>query len=87
MLLYQIVQSLFFIYTLMLLGRVISSWIPNSYQYRVVHFIAFYTDPYLNFFRKIIPPIGMIDISAILAFLALRFLEKIVLTFVAHLLI
>ncbi len=87
MFLYQIIQSLFFIYTLMLLGRVISSWIPNGHQYRIVHFIAFYTDPYLNLFRKIIPPIGMIDISAIFAFLALRFLERIVLSFLAQILL
>jgi YggT family protein len=87
MLLYQIVQSLFFIYTLLLLGRIVSSWIPNGNQYKIVHFIAFYTDPYLNLFRMIIPPIGMLDISAILAFLALRFVEKITLSFIAYMLI
>jgi YggT family protein len=29
------------------------------------------TDPYLNAFRGLIPPIGGLDLSAILAFLAL----------------
>ncbi len=34
------------------------------------------TDPYLNAFRGIIPPIGGLDLSAILAFLALNFMES-----------
>ncbi|MBI5274030.1 MAG: YggT family protein [Chlamydiales bacterium] len=78
--LYQIVQGLFFIYTLMLLARIIASWVPQAHQYRFMHFLMFYTDPFLNMFRKIIPPIGgMLDLSPILAFLSLRFLEKLVL--------
>jgi YggT family protein len=30
------------------------------------------TDPYLNAFRGLIPPLGGLDLSAILAFLALQ---------------
>lgn len=44
-----------------------------------MQFIAFYTDPYLNLFRGIIPPLGMIDISPIFAFLALQLLEWLIL--------
>ena len=33
------------------------------------------TDPYLNIFRGVIPPIGGFDISSLLAFLLLNFLE------------
>ncbi|MGB5594536.1 MAG: YggT family protein, partial [Crocosphaera sp.] len=36
------------------------------------------TDPYLNIFRSIIPPLGGIDISAILAILALQFISTMV---------
>jgi uncharacterized protein YggT (Ycf19 family) len=37
-------------------------------------------DPYLNFFRRFIPPIGgVMDISPIVAFFTLNLLEKIVL--------
>lgn len=43
-----------------------------------MQFIAFYTDPYLNFFRKFIPPLGMIDFSPIVAFLLLGVLQNIV---------
>jgi YggT family protein len=33
------------------------------------------TDPYLNAFRGLIPPLGGLDLSAILAFLTLQLLQ------------
>lgn len=69
---------LFQVYTLMLFARILSSWIPELQQTKIVQFIAFYTDPYLNAFRRIIPPLGFIDISPILAFLALEFIRMII---------
>jgi YggT family protein len=56
----------------MLFARILSSWIPELQETKIMRFIAFYTDPYLNIFRGIIPPIGFIDISPIFAFLALE---------------
>lgn len=78
MLLFRFVDILFQIYFFMLLGRILSSWVPEFQDHKIVRFIAFYTDPYLDLFRKIIPPLGMIDISPIIAFLALGFIEHIV---------
>ena len=77
----KIVHLLFLTYTVMLFLRVISSWFPREWHYhRLVHFLAFYTDPYLNIFRRILPPLGgVMDLSPILAFFALRFLEMLVL--------
>jgi YggT family protein len=43
-----------------------------------MRFVRFYTDPYLNFFRRIIPPLGMLDVSPIVAFFSLQFIEIIV---------
>ncbi|MEO0541948.1 MAG: YggT family protein, partial [Cyanobacteria bacterium P01_A01_bin.105] len=34
------------------------------------------TDPYLNLFRSLIPPMGGIDFSAILAILLLQFVTR-----------
>ena len=59
----------------MLLVRVFGSWFPRFSQSRFMRFIAFYTDPYLNIFKKIIPRIGMIDISPMFAFMALQFVQ------------
>jgi YggT family protein len=73
-----IVDKLFFAYLIMLFIRILGSWLPDLQQTRLMQFIAFYTDPYLNMFRRIIPPLGMMDFSPIVAFLCLNILEQIV---------
>ena len=62
------------IYTLVLLVRVLLSWFPNlDWSNPVLSGVSAITDPYLNAFRGLIPPIGGLDLSAIVAFLALSF--------------
>jgi len=76
------INLLFVCYTAMLMIRIFSSWVPNVQQYMFVRFVSHYTDPYLNVFRKRIPPIGgVFDLSPILAFLCLRVLESIIMSF------
>ena len=75
---HEAVDILFQVYTLMIFARILGSWVPDFQSYRVMQFIGFYTDPYLNLFRKIIPPLGMIDISPILAFFALSILRQVI---------
>lgn len=73
-----IVHLLFSTYTILLMVRVIGSWFPSFAQSKFMRFVAFYVDPYLNLFRKIIPPIGgVLDLSPLLAFFALSIAEKI----------
>lgn len=74
----QIIDKLFLAYLIMLFIRILGSWIPELQQSRFMQFVAFYTDPYLNLFRRIIPPLGMMDFSPIVAFLALNFLEYLI---------
>lgn len=66
---------LFYCYMIMLFIRVGSSWFPEYANHRFVLFVAYYTDPYLNLFRRLIPPFGVMDISPIVAFFALKLLE------------
>lgn len=74
-----IIHLAFFTYTLLILARVIGSWFPSFARSRFMAFIAYYTDPYLRFFRKIIPPIGgVLDLSPMLAFFGLQLLETLV---------
>lgn len=70
-----LIDKIFLLYTIMLFIRILGSWLPELQGQRWMQFINFYTDPYLNFFRSFIPPLGMIDISPIFAFLALGFIE------------
>ena len=69
----------FRIYFILLIVRVIGSWIPQLQHTKFMRFIAFYADPYLNLFRKFIPPLGGIDFSPIVAFLVLQVLQRLVL--------
>lgn len=73
-----ILNTLFTTYTVLLLIRVFGSWFPSFAHSRFMRFVAFYTDPYLNLFRKIIPPLGMMDISPMFAFIALQIIQWIV---------
>ncbi len=77
---YIIIHWAFLIYTLMIMGRLIASWFPNSYNYPLVRFLGFYTEPYLGLFRKIIPPIGILDLSPMVAIIVLQLAEKLLLS-------
>lgn len=68
----RLVNLVFLVYFLMILVRIIGSWFPQSRDNNFMRFLAHYTDPYLNLFRRIIPPIGMMDFSPIIALLALQ---------------
>lgn len=80
-----IINLFFQIYTLMLFARILASWVPQVNEYRLMQFICYYTDPYLNLFRKIIPPLGMFDLSPIVAFLSLSFIQNLVIQFLVYL--
>lgn len=69
------VETFFNIYLFMIFIRILGSWIPELAQSRFMNFIAFFVDPYINIFRKIIPPLGMIDLSPIAALFALQLIE------------
>ena len=64
------------IYSLVLLVRVLLSWFPNlDWSNPLLSGVSAITDPYLNAFRGLIPPIGGLDLSAIVAFLALQLIQ------------
>jgi len=67
------------VYLFVLFIRVLVSWFPNMAGNPVIGGVASITDPYLNIFRGVIPPIGGIDLSALLAFFALRLLQSLLL--------
>ncbi len=75
----DVIHRLFCIYTIFIMVRIIGSWFPSFARHRIMRFLAFCTDPYLNLFRKIIPPIGgRLDLSPMLAFFGLQFFEHLV---------
>lgn len=72
-----LIRYIFFTYMTMIIIRIVSSWFPSSYKYSWIYWIARCTDPYLNVFRRLIPPIGgVLDLSPMLAYLSLQLLES-----------
>ena len=75
----QVLAQTLQIYSLVLIVRVLLSWFPNlDWSNPVLSSVSAITDPYLNAFRGLIPPLGGIDLSALLAFLALNLLQSLV---------
>ncbi len=70
----NLIDTLHSIYTFMIIGYVLLSWLPNVRESFIGQFLGKLVEPYLSIFRRFIPPIGgMLDISPIVAIFALRF--------------
>ena len=77
----QVLAQTLSIYTLVLLVRVLLSWFPNlDWGNPVLSTVSSITDPYLNAFRGLIPPLGGLDLSAILAFVVLQLTQQLLAT-------
>ena len=64
----QVLAQTLEIYSLVLIVRVLLSWFPNlDWSNPVLSTVSSITDPYLNAVRGLIPPLGGLDLSAILA--------------------
>ncbi|MCH9612179.1 MAG: hypothetical protein S4CHLAM102_06630 [Chlamydiia bacterium] len=72
-----LIHTLFLTYSYILIAGIFSSWIPSLNKYRITQFVRFYTDPYLNLFRKVIPPLGgVLDLSPIIGIVCLQLAES-----------
>lgn len=67
----SLVSWMFQIYTWVIIGYVLMSWIPNLRESSFGQLIARLAEPYLELFRRFIPPLGMIDLSPIIAIFSL----------------
>jgi YggT family protein len=64
-------QTLLYVYIVLIFVRILLTWIPripyNRVLNAVITFINDVTDPYLNLFRRILPPVrigpGALDLS------------------------
>jgi YggT family protein len=68
-----IIARLVSLYQWALIIYIFMSWFPNARETTIGQFLARICEPFLEPFRRIVPSIGMIDISPIVAFLVLRF--------------
>ena len=74
------VNLLFYFYYILLIIRIFLTWIPSiNWQQQPFAWMRSVTDPFLNIFRGIIPPIGgALDISPILAIILLQIMQGLV---------
>ena len=80
----DVITNFFSIYSLLLIARILMTWFQTqSWAQQVIEFLSPVTDPYLNLFRSIIPPLGGLDLSPMLAFIALTFIQNILIGAIA----
>ncbi|MGI8633723.1 MAG: YggT family protein [Solirubrobacterales bacterium] len=80
------VNALFTVYIVLIFVRILLSWIPRMPYHpmlrAVVDFVHQTTDPFLNLFRRVLPPVGgggfALDLSPIIALFALYILQAII---------
>ena len=80
------VDAVFLVYMILIFARILLSWIPrmpyNPYLRGVVGFIEETVDPYLNLFRRVLPPLGgrgfALDLSPIIAIVVLLIVRSVV---------
>jgi YggT family protein len=63
------------VYSLLIVIRIILAW-GMSYGTRAMRFLVRVTEPVLGPFRRIIPPLGMFDISPIIVLLILQLFQR-----------
>jgi len=71
-----ILYGLISIYILLILIRIVFSWGMVSYSNRLMRFLVDVTEPLLGPLRRIIPPLGWMDISPIVAFIILWLFQQ-----------
>ena len=78
----SLIDTVFTIYIILLLASVISSWLvqfnvlntQNQFIYSLLGFLYRITEPALRPLRRLIPPLGGIDLSPMILIIALYFI-------------
>ena len=78
------VSALFTVFIIVIFIRILLSFLPvapgSRWARAFFDFCHQSTDWFLNFFRRLIPPLGMFDLSPILAIIVLYILRDLTLT-------
>lgn len=72
----RIIGVAFYTYEILLFIYILMSWVPQAKDSPIGIGIGKIVEPYLSIFRRFIPPVGMLDLSPIVAIIALTFVES-----------
>jgi uncharacterized protein YggT (Ycf19 family) len=74
------IAALGYVYTLMIIAYIVMAMLPLPYNRTLItirDFLDQTVSPFLNIFRRFIPPLGPIDISPMIAIIALNVVTKV----------
>ena len=72
----QVIGTTLSLYYFLLIIRILLTWFPGiDWSNSFLSALTSITDPYLNIFRGIIPPIGGFDISSLLALILFQVIQ------------
>ena len=77
-----------YVYLLLILAFILMSWVRLPYSVwlnRIQRFLYDVCDPYLRLFRKILPPLGPLDLSPMVGVIVLLVLERVVIALLGRL--
>jgi len=75
----SLIDLLFTVLTLLLVGRALLSWFDPGMNSSVGKILFDVTEPILGPIRRVLPSAGGIDFSPIIAIIALQFIRRIIL--------
>ena len=70
----KLLVTLLLTYFVLIIARVIVSWIANQTRHPIIPLIHQLTEPVLRPFSRLVPPLGGVDLSPLFALIAVRFL-------------
>jgi YggT family protein len=70
----KLLFSLLMMYFVLIIARIVISWIASQSRHPLIPLIHQLTEPVLRPISKLVPPLGGIDLSPLIALIALRFL-------------
>ena len=72
----EVIRTTLSLYYFLLIIRILLTWFPGiDWSNGILSALTSITDPYLNIFRGIIPPIGGFDISSLLALILFQVIQ------------
>ncbi len=69
---------LFTVLSFAIIARALISWLPIDPYHPIVQFLYQITEPILIPLRRVIPPLGMMDITPIVALILIQILQTII---------
>ena len=73
------VEVFIYVYVLLIFVFILTSWVRLPYSpwlQRIQRFLFDVCDPYLRLFRRVLPPLGPLDLSPVVGVIALFILQR-----------